>query len=355
MSSKLNLKKMKYSDSINEALKIMMKKNKRVIVLGLGSEDPKRVFGTTKNLKELFGNSRVFDIPTSENAITGIALGASINGIIPILSHQRVEFSLLSLEQIINQISKWAFMNNGKKSAAMVIRLVIGRGWGQGPQHSQTLESLFAQIPGLKVVAPSNPKDAKGMLISSIEDKNPVIFFEHRWLHEIKEYVPRGYYKTKIGEPKICQQGGSITLVSFSYMLKETTKAALILKKYNINCEVIDLNTIRPLNISKILKSIKKTKKLLFIDNGYAEFGVGSEVISKIISKLSNTNGFSFEKIGLLNHPIPSTRALSKYVYPNFATIVDKITKILKYKNKVNFKRENFPSDIPNLNFEGPF
>lgn len=352
---KKKIKKTKFSAAINDALKIMMKKNKKVIILGLGSEDPKRVFGTTNDLKEIYGKDRVYDVPTSENAITGIALGASINGLVPVLSHQRVEFSLLSLEQIINQISKWSFMNNGRKSANLVIRLIIGRGWGQGPQHSQTLESIFAQIPGLKVVAPSNPKDAKGLLISSIEDKNPIIFFEHRWLHEIQENVRIPYFKTKIGDPVICSKGDDITLVSFSYMLKETIKASIIMRKHNINCEVIDLNTLRPLNLNKILKSVKKTKKILFVDNGYAEFGVGSEVISNLITKISDIRDYKFEKIGLLNQPIPSTRALSKYIYPNFETIIKKVVKILKIKVKIKYKKEKLPNDVPNLNFEGPF
>ena len=161
-------KNLKFSEATNEALHMNMKKNKNVIVLGLGSEDPKRVFGTTSGLLEKFGSDRVFDIPTSESAITGIALGASINGLRPILSHQRVEFSLLSLEQIINQISKWSFMNNGKKSVPLVIRLIIGKGWGQGPQHAKSLLSTFGYIPGLNVVCPSSPSEAKGLLLSAI-------------------------------------------------------------------------------------------------------------------------------------------------------------------------------------------
>ena len=347
-------KLIKFSSAINYALDMAMAKNENVILFGLGAEDPKRVFGTLKNLKEKYKN-RVFDIPTSENAITGIALGASINGLRPVLSHQRVEFSLLSLEQIINQISKWSFMNNGKKSASLVIRLVIGRGWGQGPQHSQSLESNFAHVPGLKVVSPSNPKDAKGMLISSIEDKNPVIFFEHRWLHEIEDKVPLKYYKVKIGEPKICKYGKQITLVSYSYMLNETLKAAKILENHNINCEVIDLNTLRPLNIRKILKSVKKTKKILFIDNGYSEFGIGSEVISKIVSSLKETKNFKFHKIGILGHPIASTRALAKYSYIDYKKIILKIKEILKSKKKIKYKDKNTLTDVPNLNFKGPF
>lgn len=347
-------KKLKFSEAINDAIHIAMKKYKNVIVLGLGSEDPKRVFGTTNGLLERFGSDRVFDIPTSENAITGITLGASINGLRPILSHQRVEFSLLSLEQIINQISKWSFMNNGKKKVPLVIRLIIGRGWGQGPQHSQSLENIFAHIPGLKVVAPSNPQDAKGLLISSIEDNNPVIFFEHRWLHEIKDNVPLNYYRKKIAQPSIRIKGKAITLVSYSYMFMETLKAANILKEHNIMCEVIDLNTLRPLNLKKIITSIKKTKKLLFIDNGYSDFGIGSEVISKLVNILPKKNKYILDKIGLPPYPVPSTRKLAELCYLTYENIINKILKITKSK-KINFKKKNMESDIPNINFTGPF
>lgn len=349
-------KNLKFSEAINDALHMMMKKNKNVIVLGLGSEDPKRVFGTTSGLLEKFGSDRVFDIPTSESAITGIALGASINGLRPILSHQRVEFSLLSLEQIINQISKWSFMNNGKKSVPLVIRLIIGKGWGQGPQHSQSLESIFAHIPGLKVVVPSNPEDAKGLLISSIEDNNPVIFFEHRWLHEIKDKVPLKYYKKKIGQPTVRIKGNAITIVSYSYMLIETLKAANILKQHDIMCEVIDLSTLRPLNLKKIVTSIKKTKSFLFIDNGYSEFGIGSEVVSKLFNIISNKKGYIIDKMGLPSYPIPSTRKLAELCYPTYKDIVNRVLKITKSKKKISIKEKvTMESDIPNLNFKGPF
>ena len=170
-----------YTQAINEALMQSMKLDKKIVILGLGVDDPKRIFGTTNNLIETYGKNRVFDMPTSENAITGFAIGMSLGKYRPVLCHQRVEFALLSMDQIINQAAKWFYMNDGQMSVPIVIRLIIGRGWGQGPQHSQSLESVFANIPGLKVVCPSSAYDAKGMLISSINDNNPVIFFEHRW------------------------------------------------------------------------------------------------------------------------------------------------------------------------------
>ena len=160
-----------FSKAINEALEISMSLDKKVIVIGLGVDDPKSIFGTTLDLDKKFGKNRVYDMPTAENAMTGIAIGASINGFKPVITHQRVEFALLSMEQIINQASKWYYMSAGKTNIPIVIRIIIGRGWGNGPQHTQSLESMFANIPGLKVISPSNPYDAKGLLISSIKDK----------------------------------------------------------------------------------------------------------------------------------------------------------------------------------------
>ena len=211
----------KFTEAINEALIQTMQIDDKVVVMGLGVDDPKRIFGTTNNLVELFGEKRVFDMPTSENAITGFAIGMSLGNYKPVLCHQRVEFALLSMDQIINQAAKWFYMNNGKMSVPIVIRLIIGRGWGQGPQHSQSLETLFANIPGLKVVCPSSAHDAKGMLISSILDKNPVIFFEHRWLHSTYSQVSEKLYKVPIGKSKVTEKGNDITIVASSYMTTE--------------------------------------------------------------------------------------------------------------------------------------
>ena len=230
MPNKVKKRLLTYSEAINEALTEEMLKDKNILIFGLGVTDPKSVFGTTKNLFEKFGEKRVIEIPLSENAITGICLGASLNGFKPILSHQRVEFSLVSFEQIINQIAKWNFMTAGKKSPSLVIRMIIGRGWGQGPQHNQSFESLFSQINGLKVVSPSNASDAKKLLISSIRDNSPVIFFEHRWLHQIKSEVDKSTKPLKIGEPTVKIKGKDITIVSFSYMFIETLKAYSFLK-----------------------------------------------------------------------------------------------------------------------------
>lgn len=346
------------ADSIREALILSMKKNKNIILIGLGVDDPKGIFGTTKNINKLFKKKRVFDFPTAENAMTGIAIGASLTGIKPVIVHQRVEFSLLSLEQIINQAAKWFFMNAGKKNVPLVIRLIIGRGWGQGPQHSQSLETIFAQIPGLKVVSLSTPYNAKGLLISSIEDLNPVIIFEHRWLHEIKGQVPTKYYKIPLDKAKIIKTGSYLTLVSSSYMVIECLRAAKILERFSIKVEVIDIQCLRPLDIKTIIKSIKKTKKTIIIDNGGMMYGIGSEIISNLYENLSQSEkkNYLIKRIGSPDNPIPSTRELAKFCYITYIDIIKEIEKMTNKKIKNLYKYKNYSSsDQPNKDFIGPF
>jgi len=347
----------KFSEAINQALDISMKRNKNVIILGLGVDDPKRIFNTTINLKEKFGENRVFDMPTAENGITGFALGASLKGFRPVISHQRVEFSLLSMEQIINQAAKWNYMNGGQMSVPLVIRLIIGRGWGQGPQHSQSLESIFAHIPGLKVISPANPYDAKGLLISSIEDNNPVIFFEHRWLHDTLGRVPEKYYKVSIGNAKVIARGSDLTIVSNSFMTFEVMKSLDILKKYKISPEVIDLRTIRPLDKTTIIKSVKKTKKLLVVDNGWISFGISSEIISTVSEQCSNILKSKPSRVGINDSPIPSTRALARHCYPGPNEILKATCKMLNKKiSKKDLKILPLnKTDVPDKLFKGPF
>ena len=347
----------KFNESINDALDICLKEDKSVIVCGLGSDDPKRIFETTNKLVEKYGRKRVFDLPTSENGTMGILIGAAVNGLRPIISHQRVEFALLAFEQIVNQATKWSFMSNGKMNVPIVIRLIVGRGWGQGSQHSQSLESVFAHFPGLKVVAPSNAYDAKGLLASSVKDNNPVIYYEHRWLHNTTSRVPKKMYFTKIGKAKILKKGSDITIVTFSYMCLEALKAQKILQKYKIYAEIIDLVTIKPLDIKTILNSVKKTRRVVIVDNGWCNFGISAEVISLIYEKKKFQMKHKPVRIGINYAPIASTRALSQYSYPTVNDILKNIEKIFKLKiNKndlVKFKLEQ--TDVPDKSFSGPF
>ncbi len=348
---------LKFFEAIRESTSILMKSDKNVILVGLGVTDPKGIFGTTLNLHKKFGINRVFDIPISENAITGIIIGASMNGLRPILTHQRVEFSLLSIEQIFNQAAKLSYMTGGAINVPIVIRIIIGRGWGNGAQHSQSLESVFAHIPGLKVVAPSNAYDAKGLLTSSVEDNNPIIFLEHRWLHSTTSFVPKKKYYNKIGKGKIVNKGSKITIIAFSYSVITALKANKILTKYNLNLEIIDLISLRPLDKSIILKSVKKTKRVLIIDNGLMKYGVSSEILSIIAENFNNNLLNSPIRIGIDDSIIPSSSKLSYLCYPDIKNIINSVKKILNLTLKdvdKYIKKEKY-YDIPDDEFTGPF
>ena len=351
------MRELNYADAILEATDFCLAEDPSVLVIGLGVPDPKGIFGTTTGLQNKYGEERVMDMPLAENGMTGIVIGTSLNGYRPILTHQRVEFALLSIEQIVNQAAKWLYMNAGQQNVPIVIRLIIGRGWGQGPQHSQSLESWFAHIPGLKVVMPSNAYDAKDLLISSVEDNNPVIFLEHRWLHNTIDFVPTDGYRVPIGKVTIAREGEDLTIVAHSYMVLEAIRCSEVLKKHGISIEVIDLRTIRPLDTEGILNSVRKTGRLLVADNGWVHFGVSSEIISIVTENIFDKLLCAARRIGMNDSPNPSTRALAKKFYPRAINIAKIVCKMLKREIDVEalFPKSNLPLDIPDPTFNGPF
>ncbi len=274
---------MKYSEAIREAQAQIMRSDESVFVCGLGVPDPKGVFGSTAGLEEEFGSKRVFDTPACENATVGMMIGASFQGMRPIMVNQRLDFTLVALDQIINHAAKWKWMFGGVQRVPIVIRVIVGRGWGQGAQHSQTMHALFAHIPGLKVVVPASPKDVKGLLISSIEDDDPVIFIEHRRLYDEEGDVPQDIYRVPIGKANVVQDGVDITLVALSHMVVETEKAGLALKEKGISAEIIDLRSLRPLDMDTILNSVRKTGRLVVIDDDWKLCGIAGEIIAALV------------------------------------------------------------------------
>lgn len=350
------MRNLKFYEAIREATAISLQDDPSVYLIGLGVPDPKGIFGTTEGLQSKFGSDRVMDMPISENGMTGVAIGSALVGMRPILTHQRVEFALLSMEQIVNQAAKWFHMTAGKNNIPLVIRMIIGRGWGQGAQHSQSLESWFAHIPGLKVVMPATPYDAKGLLISAVEDNNPVIFMEHRWLHNTFGEVPEEKYKVPIGEAKVINKGSDITIVSHSYMSIEALKSAKILKKHKVSCEIVDLRSLRPLDVNTIITSVKKTKRLLVVDNGWTKFGVSAEIISSITEKIFSDLKSAPKRIGIEDVPIPSTRALAVHSYPTPSKIINAVSDLIGVEiNLTEEEKKQDPLDIPDQNFTGPF
>ena len=350
--------KITYSQAINKAIEEEMQRNKNLVCFGLGANDNMKFFGTTKGLKEKFGEQRVFETPTSENAMTGIGIGMSLYKNPCIMMHQRLDFFLLAMDQLVNSAAKWHYMFGGIKSVPITIRLVVGKGWGQGPTHSQNLQSWFNHIPGLKVVMPSYADDAKGLLISSIFDSNPVIFLEHRWLHSTNAIVNQGNYKVKIGKAKICKKGKHITILSMSYLTLEAVKASKYLyDKFKISAEIIDLRTIKPLDWTTIFYSIKKTRRLLVLDTGFTTGSVAAEIIAKITIEKFNLLKVAPIRLAMPDVPEPTSSALTKNFYTRADDIVISVLKSLRinHKNvKLDFKQSG-PADVPDSNFKGPF
>jgi pyruvate dehydrogenase E1 component beta subunit len=276
------MRQLTVAQAIREAIDLAMERDPRVYIMGLGVPDPRGIFGTTLGLHEKYGSSRAMDMPTSENAMTGIAIGSALCGMRPIVTHQRVDFALLAMEQMVNQAAKWHYMFGGRASVPLVIRLIVGRGWGQGSQHSQSLQAWFAHVPGLRVVMPANAQDAKGLLISGIYDNNPVIYLEHRWLHETFGAVPEGIYATPIGKARIARPGSDLTIVATSYAVLEALRCAEVLARSGVQAEVVDLRTVRPWDKDTVLESVLRTGRLMVADTGWITGGFGGEVLAVV-------------------------------------------------------------------------
>jgi len=345
-----------FAQAVREATDLCMAEDPAVYLMGLGVPDPKGVFGTTLGLQEKYGPDRVFDVPTSENAMTGVAVGSALVGMRPILVHQRLDFALLSMEQIVNQAANWHYMFGGRGgNLPLVIRLVVGRGWGQGPQHSQSLQAWFAHVPGLKVVMPTVPYDAKGLLIASIRDNNPVIFIEHRWLHNVKGHVPEGAYSVPLGAARVVREGSDVTIASSSYMTLEALQAAEAMSEDGIEAEVLDIRTLRPLDQEAILDSVVKTGRLIVADTGWKSFGIGAEVVALTAERAFAKLKHPPHRIGLPDCPSPSTPAIANRFYPRAAEIVSAGRAMFGLRPTGIVEEASVPEDIPDPSFAGPF
>lgn len=352
-----------YAQAINEAMDLALKSDPNVFLIGEGLPDPKGVFGSTVGLIEKYGSQRVMDMPVAENALTGICIGAALRGMKPVLVHQRLDFALLSLDQIINNAAKWHYMFGGQQSVPLVIRMIIGRGWGQGAQHSQNLQAVLAHIPGLKVITPTTAYDVKGMLLSAIADANPVICLEDRWLYGLKDHVPQEAYTVPLDKANILKEGKDITVIANGYMTVEALKAAQLLEKMNIRVELVDLRAVRPLDHKAILKSVQKTKNVLAIDSGTLSGGLAAEIIASVTEKSFAHLKAPPQRLALPDYPSPSSPGLTKEYYPDSQTIALKILGTLKRESEEQKLKDIFqkeqpgdkPHDVPDLSFTGPF
>lgn len=346
-----------FASAVNDGIAQAMDLDESVICYGLGVTDPKTVFGTTANLEKRFGSARVFDMPTSENAMTGVAIGAALNGIKSVMTHQRIDFFLLALDQLVNSAAKWHYMFGSQKAIPITIRLIIGRGWGQGPTHSQNLQAWFAHIPGLKVVMPTTPEDAKGLLISSILDPNPVVFLEHRWLHNSVGEVPDGDFRLPLGKAKVIREGSDITIVSMSYMTIEALHAADYLESQGVSCEIVDLKTIKPLDWETVFKSVEKTGRLLALDSGFTTGSVAGEIVARVAMEKFSALHVAPARLAMPDVPEPTSVALTRGFYVRAADISIKILSMMG--KSIDCVRSDLPEptphDVPGDWFKGPF
>lgn len=351
------------AQAINEALKIAGQRDENILLFAEGVNDPSAVYGTTKELMDIYGCNRTIEMPIAENGLCGVAIGAAMHGKRPIISFHRVEFSLLAVEQIVNNAAKMHYSSNGHHICPIVIRMIIGRGWGQGPQHSQSLESMFACVPGLKVLMPVFPADTKGMLLSAIEDNNPVIIIEHRWCHYVKGHVNEGYYLEDIDRPKKIRKGNDITIVSTSFSTLEAVKASDALKKIGVGVDLFDLRVLNPLDLAEVIESFKITGRLMTVDTGHKTHGIGGEVLAQIMEATGMSAKSSPKRIGLPDHPVPSSRGYIPGLYPDAIKIVDSVCDMLKISatGKSNCIEQlagslsELPVDVPDPAFTGPF
>ncbi len=322
-------RKLSYSLAINEALHQTMAADPSVFLIGQGVKSPWYVGDTAQGLLERFGTDRVIDTPVSENAMTGAAVGAALAGMKPVVVHPRVDFMFYAFDPIINEAANWYYMNGGKLPVPVVFWGIINRGGEQAAQHSQSLHGMFAQVPGLKVVMPATPYDAKGLMIAAIREPNPVVFIDDRWLYKLEEPVPEEIYEVEIGRGNVVRPGNDVTVVASSFMVQESIKAAEMLVKEGINVEVVDLRTIKPLDENLILASVQKTGRLVVVDGGWRTCGLAAEVSALVSERAFGALKAPVVRITLPDCPAPASAILENAYYRTSTDIIRAVKSIL--------------------------
>ncbi len=320
-----------YKEAVRQAIVEKMREDKSVFLMGEDIGVYGGAFGISMGMLEEFGSERILETPMSEASFTGVGIGAAVLGMRPIVEIMFADFLTFSADQFTNQAAKLRYMTGGQVKIPLVIRAPEGSGTGAAAQHSQNVEAWFLNIPGIKIVAPSNACDAKGLLKSSIEDDNPILFLEHKLLYNTKGEVPEEEYRVPIGKSKIVKEGTDITIVAASIMVKRSLEAVNLLK--GIRPEIIDIRTIKPLDTEPIIRSIKKTHRLLVVYEGCLTGGIGGEIIASI----AESEAFLYLdapifRLGGTDVPIPYNRNLEKHSVPQPESIAKKITEIVEEK-----------------------
>jgi pyruvate dehydrogenase E1 component beta subunit len=324
------MRKISYVQAINETLHQMIEKDERVFLIGQGVTSPWYVGTTTVGLIDRFPG-RVIDTPVSENGVTGAAVGAALAGMRPILVHPRMDFMYYAMDQIANHAANWYYMFGGQLSVPITIWGIINRGGEQAAQHSQALQAMFMHIPGLKVVMPSMPYDAKGLLVASIEDDNPVVYIDERWLYDFVGDVPEELYSVPIGKGIVRREGKDVTVVATSYMVHETMKAAESLEEEAIDVEIVDLRSLKPLDENLLFESVKKTGRLVIADGGWKTCGIAAEISACVAeSNIFKQLKTPIIRVSLPDTPAPASSVLEQVYYKKAEDIVSTVKELIE-------------------------
>jgi pyruvate/2-oxoglutarate/acetoin dehydrogenase E1 component len=342
-----------FVEALREAAHQEMTRDDRVIVFGLDVDDPKAIQGTTRGLLDDFGPERVFGTPLSEDAMTGAAIGMAMAGLRPIHVHIRMDFLMLAMNQLVNVAAKTRYMYGGQVSVPLVVRAMIGKSWGQGAQHSQGLHSFFMHVPGIKVVAPSTPHDAKGCLLAAIRDDNPVLFVEHRMSHFQTGPVPEHDYVVAPGKARIAVPGDDITVVGISYMQTECLRAQRYLEEVGVRAEIIDPIWLSPLDMDTITESVERTGRLLVVDTAWTNCGAAAEIVAGVAERLSNVRDLRLKRMGFAPTTCPTTPALESLFYPDARGIAAAARDLIEGSPTGWMPAER--ADLKSITFRGPF
>ena len=346
-------RRLTYVEAIRESTDQEMARDAAVVLFGLDVDDPKAILGTTRDLVRKYGPERVFGTPLSEEAMTGAAIGMALAGLRPIHVHIRMDFVMLAMNQLVNMAAKTHYMFGGQEHLPLVVRSIIGKSWGQGAQHSQGLHAFFMHVPGIKVVAPATPYDAKGCLAAAVRDPNPVMFVEHRLLYHQQGPVPEESFTVGAGRARVVTQGTDVTLVGLSYMQVECLRARHYLEAVGVSAEVIDPIWLSPLDIATIAESARRTGRLCVVDNGWMTCGASAEIVAAVTERLQGQREIRVLRLGFAPVPCPTTPTLEDRFYPNARTIAAAVFDLVQ-----GGLQHWMPAERPELRsieFKGPF
>lgn len=317
-----------FDEAIREAIKEEMERDDKVFLMGEDVYIP--FFNCTRGLVDIFGEKRIRSTPITESGFIGAALGAAATGLRPIAELMFADFSFVCMDQIVNQVAKFRYMTGCKLKLPLVIRFAgMGAGAQYAAQHSQSVEALFMHIPGLKIVTPSTPYDAKGLLKTAIRDDNPVMFFEHKQLYFTQGEVPEEEYTTPLGKADIKREGSDVTIIATMNMVRLALKAADTLQEEGVSAEVIDPRTLVPLDKKTILNSVKKTGKVVIVDEGVKTCGVAAELMAIIVEEAFGSLKAPIKRVTTFDIPIPFSKPLEEFVLPNEARVIEAVNEVI--------------------------